>query len=105
VAQVFDGRVDVTGWMSGQVFLQTVDENEVSQVSAFLASRGLASQVMTMSEQMVLDPAEPTSSVTTTSYSIMVQLGGFPQMVSQILADLMQRAHGGSWDTQDATDS
>ena len=97
--------MDVTGWMSGQVFLQTVDENEVSQVSAFLASRGLASQVMTMSEQMVLDPAEPASAVTTTSYSIMVQLGGFPQMVSQVLADLMQRAHGGSWETEDTSDA
>ena len=96
--------MDVTGWMSGQVFLQTVDENEVSQVSAFLASRGLASQVMTMSEQMVLDPAEPASAVNTTSYSIMVQLGGFPQMVSQVLADLMQRAHGGSWETEDTSD-
>jgi hypothetical protein len=94
--------VDVTGWMSGQVFLQTVDENDVTKVSAFLASRGLASQVMTMSEQMVLDPAEPASAVTTTSYNIMVQLGGFPQMVSQVLADLMQRAHGGSWELEDA---
>jgi hypothetical protein len=93
--------VDVTGWMSGQVFLQTVDENEVSKVSAFLAARGLASQVMTMSEQMVLDPTEPASAVTSTSYSIMVQLGGFPQMVSQVLADLMQRAHGGSWELED----
>jgi hypothetical protein len=105
VPRCFDGRVDVTGWMSGQVFLQTVDENEVSKVSAFLASRGLASQVMTMSEQMVLDPAEPASAVTTTSYSIMVQLGGFPQMVSQVLADLMQRAHGGSWELEDQPES
>ena len=91
--------MDVTGWVSGQVFLQTVDENEVQQVSAFLSARGIASQVMTMSEQMLLDPAEPTSSsVTSTSYSIMVQLGGFPQMISQVLVDLMQRAHGGSWE-------
>jgi hypothetical protein len=97
---VFDGEVDVTGWVSGQVFLQTVDENEVQQVSTFLAGRGLASQVMTMSEQMVLDPAEPASAVTSTSYSIVVQLAGFPQMISQVLADLMQRAHGGSWELE-----
>lgn len=94
--------MDVTGWISGQVFLQTIDENEVQQVSAFLSARGIASQVMTMSEQMVLDPAEPTtSSVTSTSYSVMVQLGGFPQMVSQVLGDLMQRAHGGTWEVDE----
>lgn len=96
--------MDVTGWVSGQVFLQTIDENEVQQVSAFLAARGVASQVMTMSEQMVLDPQEPASSVTSTSYSIMVQLAGFPQMVSQLLADLMQRAHGGTWEIEEPAD-
>lgn len=90
--------MDVTGWVSGQIFLQTVDEDEVARMTAFLAARGLASQVMTMSEQMVLDEQVPDDAVTATSYSVMVQVGGFPQVISQVLADLMQRAHGGSWD-------
>ncbi len=95
-----DERMDVTGWISGQVFLHSIDESEVERVTAFLTARGIASQVMTMSEQMVLDPEHPESSVSTTSYSIMVQLGGFPQVIAQVLGDLMQRSHGGSWEIE-----
>ncbi|HYU02508.1 MAG TPA: hypothetical protein VEL02_01570, partial [Jatrophihabitantaceae bacterium] len=67
--------------MSGQLFLQTVDEKEVQQVSAFLNGRGIAFQVLTLSERMVLDPEKPQEGVTTDRFSIAVQLGGFPQVV------------------------
>jgi hypothetical protein len=73
--------MEMTGWLSGQLFLQTVDEKEVQQVSAFLNARGLAFQVLTLSERMVLDPEKPQEGVTTDRFSIAVQLGGFPQVV------------------------
>jgi hypothetical protein len=92
--------MDMTGWLAGQVFLQTVDEKEVQQVSAFLNARGLAFQVLTLSERMVLDPQNPENGVTTDRFSITVQLGGFPQVLAPVLNDLVQRAHGGSWDPQ-----
>ena len=44
---------------------------------------------------MVLDPDRPEGAVTSTSFSIVAQLAGFPQVVSPVLADFMQRAHGG----------
>ncbi|MCU1658303.1 MAG: hypothetical protein JWO57_2959, partial [Pseudonocardiales bacterium] len=47
--------MEMTGWLSGQVFLQTVDEKEVQAVSDFLNARGLAFQVLTLSERMMLD--------------------------------------------------
>lgn len=87
----------MTGWLSGQLFLQTVDEKEVQQVSAFLNARGLAFQVLTLSERMVLDPQNPQEGVTTDRFSIAVQLGGFPQVVGPVVNDLIQRAHGGGW--------
>lgn len=92
--------MDMTGWLSGQVFLQTVDEKEVAQVSAFLNSRGLAFQVLTLSERMVLDPQQPEAGVTSERFSIAVQLGGFPQVVAPVLTDLVQRAHGGGWNPE-----
>jgi len=90
--------MDMTGWLNGQIFLSTVDEKEVQDVSAFLNARGLAFQVLTLSERMVLDPADPGSGVTTDRFSIAVQLGGFPQVVGPMLNDLIQRAHGGGWE-------
>ena len=90
--------MDMTGWMSGQVFLQTLDEKEVEQVTAFLTERGLTFQVLTLSERMVLDEAEPESAVTTDRFSIVVQLAGFPQVLAPTLNDLVQRSHGGGWD-------
>jgi hypothetical protein len=89
--------MEMTGWLSGQLFLQTVDEKEVQQVSAFLNARGIAFQVLTLSERMVLDPEKPQEGVTTDRFSIAVQLSGFPQVVGPVVNDLIQRAHGGGW--------
>jgi hypothetical protein len=92
--------MEMTGWLAGQVFLQTVDEKEVQRVSGFLNTRGLAFQVLTLSERMVLDPQNPDAGVTTDRFSIAVQLAGFPQVVGPVLNDLVQRAHGAGWDTE-----
>jgi len=89
--------MDVTGWITGQVFLHSIDEAEVAQVTAFLTERGVSSQIMTTNEQMVLDPSRPADSVSNISYSIVAHVTGFPQVVAPVLADLMQRAHGGGW--------
>lgn len=93
--------MDVTGWISGQVFLHSLDGAEVEQITAFLTSRGIASQVMTMNEQMVLDPNRPDTSVSNTSYSVVAQVAGFPQVITQVLADLMQRSHGAGWNLEE----
>ena len=89
--------VDMTGWMTGQVFLQTVDDREVQDVSAFLTARGIAFQVLTLSERMVLDPGDPAASVASDRFSIAIQLAGFPQVVGPVLSDLIQRVHGAGW--------
>jgi hypothetical protein len=89
--------MEMTGWLSGQLFLQTVDEKEVQEVSAFLNARGLVFQVLTLSERMVLDPQEPEAGVTTDRFSIAVQLAGFPQVIGPVVSDLIQRAHGAGW--------
>ncbi|MDP9117872.1 MAG: hypothetical protein M3O28_11570 [Actinomycetota bacterium] len=91
--------MDMTGWVSGQVFLQTVDEKEVAVLSEFLNGRGIAFQVLTLSERMVDDPANPTGSVSTDRFSVALQLAGFPQVVGPVLNELIQRAHGGGWDS------
>jgi hypothetical protein len=90
--------MDITGWITGQIFVHTVDEAEVQQITTFLNAQGVPNQVMTTAEQMVLDPAEPGDAVTTTSYSIVAQYAGFPQVVAPVLNDFMQRAHGGGWE-------
>ena len=90
--------MEMTGWLSGQVFLQTVDDTEVAQASAYLNSRGLPFQVLTLSERMVTDETNPGASVSNDRFSIGVQLAGFPQVIAPALADLVQRAHGGGWD-------
>jgi hypothetical protein len=89
--------MDMTGWLSGQVFVQTVDEKEVATVTTFLKQHGLNFQVLTLSERMVLDEADPASAVTTDRFSIAIQLGGFPQVLAPVLNDLVQRVHGGNW--------
>jgi len=89
--------MQMTGWLSGQVLLQTVDETEVAAVRAWLTSKSIAHQVMTASEHMTIDPNDPASSVTSSSYSIAILLNGFPQVVAQVLADITARAHGGGW--------
>lgn len=94
---VFYDGMDVTGWITGQVFLNTVDEAEVQLITAYLNAHGMNTQLMTTNEQMVLDAGEPDQAVTTTSYSIAAQVAGFPQVISPVLAELMQRAHGGGW--------
>jgi hypothetical protein len=92
--------MDMTGWLQGQVFVQTVDEKEVEAVTGFLNSHGLAFQVLTLSERMMLDQADPGSAVTTDRFSIAIQLGGFPQVLAPMLSDLVQRVHGGNWETE-----
>jgi hypothetical protein len=91
------GAMDMTGWLQGQVFLQTVDEKEVEAVTGFLQTRGLNFQVLTLSERMVLDQTDPESSVSSDRFSIAIQLGGFPQVLAPVLSDLVQRVHGGGW--------
>ena len=92
----------MTGWISGQVFFQTVDQLEVEQITTFLTSRSIVSQTLTQSEHMVLDPADPESGVTSERFSVVVQLAGFPQVIGPVLDDLIQRAHGGGWSTDQA---
>jgi hypothetical protein len=94
--------MEMTGWLSGQVFLQTVDEKEVSAVSEFLNARGLAFQVLTLSERMMLDPADPASAVSSDRFSVAIQVAGFPQVVGPALSELIQRTHGGGWDAEAA---
>jgi hypothetical protein len=93
-----DGGMEMTGWLSGQVFVQTVDETEVASVRAFLDARGLTYQVLTLNERMQLDAGDPGSVVSTDRFSVAVQVAGFPQVVAPVLSDLVQRAHGGGWD-------
>ena len=96
--------MDMTGWLQGQVFVQTVDEKEVEKVTGFLTSRGLNFQVLTLSERMMLDADNPGSAVTTDRFSVAVQLGGFPQVLAPVLTDLVQRVHGGSWEPDSPDD-
>jgi hypothetical protein len=95
--------MDMTGWLSGQVFLQTVDDKEVEQISAFLNARGIAFQMLTLSERMVLDEADPSSGVSTDRFSVAVQIAGFPQVIGPVVNDLIQRTHGGGWDPEQPT--
>lgn len=92
--------MDMTGWLSGQVFLQTVDDKEVEQISAFLNARGIAFQMLTLSERMVLDEADPSTGVSTDRFSVAVQIAGFPQVIGPVVNDLIQRTHGGGWDPE-----
>jgi hypothetical protein len=96
--------MDMTGWLSGQVFLQTVDEKEVEQVSAFLNARGIAFQMLTLSERMVLDENEPEQGVSTDRFSIAVQLAGFPQVIGPVVNELIQRTHGAGWSPEQAAE-
>jgi hypothetical protein len=93
--------MDMTGWMQGQVFVQTVDEQEVATVSAFLSARGLNFQVLTLSERMVVDGTDPDAAVSTDRFSIAIQVVGFPQVVAPVLTDLVTRVHGGTWEADD----
>ncbi len=88
----------MTGWMQGQVFIETVDDKEVEQVTSFLTARQLTFQVLTLSERMVLDEADPDSGVTSDQFSIAIQLAGFPQLIAPVLNELIQRVHGAGWD-------
>jgi hypothetical protein len=90
--------MDMTGWLQGQVFLQTVDEKEVAAVTAHLNARGLPFQVLTLSERMTVDEQDPNAGVSSDRFSIAIQLAGFPQVLGPVLNDLVQRVHGGSWE-------
>ena len=92
--------MEMTGWLSGQVFLQTVDESEVSELTAFLTARGLTFQTLTLSERMLVDPEDPESGVSTDRFSIAVQLAGFPQVIGPVVNELIGRTHGGGWDPE-----
>jgi len=50
----------------------------------------------------MLDPADPASGVTSDRFSVAVQLAGFPQVISPVLDELIQRAHGRGWRPDDA---
>ena len=88
----------MTGWVQGQIFVQTVDEQEVAAVSSFLNARGLSFQVLTLSERMVVEGSDPEDAVSTDRFSIAIQLAGFPQVAAPLLTELTQRIHGGGWD-------
>lgn len=92
--------MEMTGWLNGQVFVQTVDEKEVGAINDFLNSRGLTFQVLTLSERMMLDPQDPESAVSTDRFSVAIQIAGFPQVVGPVLNELIQRTHGGGWDPE-----
>ena len=92
--------MDMTGWVTGQLFLQTVDDDEVKQVSDFLNARGIGFQVLTLSERMTLeagDTGDPEQAISSERYSVAIQLAGFPQVVGPVLSELIQRSHGGGW--------
>ena len=98
--------MDMTGWVTGQLFLQTVDDDEVKQVSDFLNGRGIGFQVLTLSERMALDAEDandPTQGISSERYSIAIQLAGFPQVVGPVLSELIQRSHGGGWQAEAAS--
>jgi hypothetical protein len=89
--------MDITGWLTGQVFLQTVDESEAHRASAFLAARGIAYDVLTVSDRIVLDPTEPDDGVHSRRFSVAAQLVGFPHTLAPLLTDLLRRARDGEW--------
>ncbi len=95
--------MDMTGWMTGQLFLQTVDDDEVKLVSDFLNARGIGFQVLTLSERMALgegDASDPEQSVSSDRFSIAIQLAGFPQVIAPVLSELIQRSHGAGWQAE-----
>jgi hypothetical protein len=89
--------MDMTGWVDAKIFLQTVDDNEMKAATAYLTSKGIATQMLTLSERMMLDPSQQESAISTERYSIAVPIGGFPQVIGPVLNDLIQRVHGGGW--------
>lgn len=89
--------MDMTGWIQGQVFLQTVDDQEVAAVTAFLNARGIAFQVLTLSERLAIEGSPSDAGVSSDRFSIAVQLGGFPQVIGPVLNELLQRVHGAGW--------
>jgi hypothetical protein len=89
--------MQMTGWISGQVFMQTVDDAEVEQATAYLNAKGISFQVLTASERITMDETDPASAVTANSYSIAIQLGGFPQVLGPVITEITQRVHGGGW--------
>ena len=90
----------MTGWLAGQIFVQTVDEKEVEAVTGFLNARGLAFQVLTLSERMVLDASDPGSGVRANASVSRFSWPAFPQVLAPALTDLVQRAHGGNWEPE-----
>lgn len=89
--------MDMTGWVDAKIFLQTVDDVEMQAATAYLASKGIATQMLTLSERMLLDPSVSDATIMSDRYSIAVPIGGFPQAIAPILDDIIQRVHGGGW--------
>jgi hypothetical protein len=89
--------MDMTGWLTGQVFLQTVDESEAHRASAFLAARGIQCEVLTVSDGIVFDPTDPDDGVHSRRFSVAGQLAGFPQTLAPVLSDLLRRARESDW--------
>ena len=72
--------MDMTGWVQGQVFVQTVDEQEVEQVTGFLNAHGLTFQVLTLSERMVRQTRRsPTGRCPPTGSASRSRSRGFPR--------------------------
>lgn len=93
--------MDMTGWVDAKIFLQTVDELEMQAATAYLGSKGIATQMLTLSERMMLDPEMSDATITSDRYSIAVPIGGFPQAITPILNDIIQRVHGGGWSPEE----
>ncbi|HEY2042551.1 MAG TPA: hypothetical protein VGH11_07730 [Jatrophihabitans sp.] len=89
--------MEITGWISGQMFLQTVDQADVETVTTFLNARSIPYQILTTTEQVVMEADKPDDSFAVDRFSIAVQLGGFPHIVSQVINDLAHRAHANDW--------
>jgi hypothetical protein len=89
--------MEITGWITGQMFLQTVDQADVDAVTGFLSTRGIPFQILTTTEQVVMESDKPDESFAVDRFSIAVQLGGFPHIVSQVINDVAHRAHANDW--------
>jgi hypothetical protein len=89
--------MDMTGWLTGQVFLQTVDESEAHRISAFLAARGIGYDVLTVSDRIVFDPTDADDGVHSDRFSVAAQIAGFPQALAPLLTELLRRARDGDW--------
>ena len=52
---------------------------------------------------MALDPEKPQDTISSDRFSVAIQLAGFPQVLSPVLNELIQRSHGGGWVVEEAS--